>query len=709
LKQLLQNMGTGEVAVAEVPVPARGAGELLVATRYSVISAGTERAILEIGRSSLIGKARARPDLARKVVESARTEGVRTTYQKVRGRLGEPTALGYSLAGTVVEAGDDAPAAPGEMVACAGAGRASHAEVVSVPRRLCARVPDNVAGEDAAYATVAAIALHGTRLVGVELGDVVAVVGLGLVGQLTLELLAAAGSVAMGLDLDASRVALARDAGFTASTDAAELEAEVRRATDGRGADGVLVTAASQSAAPLHTGIALARERATVCVVGDVALQSPRAPMFAKEVKLVVSRSYGPGRYDKSYEEDGVDYPPGYVRWTEGRNLEEVLRLMSVGALRPSRLTTHTFDLADGHGAYALLGGDEPSLGMLLRYAGDVDTGARTIALATGRRRRTATPRPRVGVVGAGAFARGVLMPALMKETEIAGVAAATGVSAQAAATRFGAGLATTDSQRILAGNEYDAVVIATRHDSHARYAEQGLAAGKHVFVEKPLALSEAELARVEAAAATSGGTLMVGFNRRFAPLALRLREALGDRGPLVITCRVNAGRLPRDHWTHDPQVGGGRIVGEMCHFIDFACFLTGATPSVVQAVAVGGGSEPREDNVVATLGFGDGSIASIVYAAYGDPSLPKERIEVLGEAGAGALEDFSSLRLHLRGQERVVKQQRDKGHDDELKAFLEACREGVQPWPWEEMAAVTRASFAVRDAVRVPPAHLEA
>ena len=709
MKQLLQNMGTGEVAVAEVPVPARAAGELLVATRYSVISAGTERAILEIGRSSLIGKARARPDLARKVVESARTEGVRTTYQKVRGRLGEPTALGYSLAGTVVEAGDDAPAAPGEMVACAGAGRASHAEVVSVPRLLCARVPDNVAGEDAAYATVAAIALHGTRLVGVELGDVVAVVGLGLVGQLTLELLAAAGSVAMGLDLDASRVALARDAGFTASTDAAELEAEVRRATDGRGADGVLVTAASQSAAPLHTGIALARERATVCVVGDVALQSPRAPMFAKEVKLVVSRSYGPGRYDKSYEEDGVDYPPGYVRWTEGRNLEEVLRLMSVGALRPSRLTTHTFDLEDGHEAYALLGGDEPSLGMLLRYAGDVDTGARTIALATGRRRRTATPRPRVGVVGAGAFARGVLMPALMKETEIAGVAAATGVSAQAAATRFGAGLATTDSRRILEGDEYDAVVIATRHDSHAQYAEQGLAAGKHVFVEKPLALSEAELARVEAAAATSGATLMVGFNRRFAPLALRLREALGDRGPLVITCRVNAGRLPRDHWTHDPDVGGGRIVGEMCHFIDFACFLTGATPSVVQAVAVGGGSEPREDNVVATLGFGDGSIASIVYAAYGDPSLPKERIEVLGEAGAGALEDFSSLRLHLRGQERVVKQQRDKGHADELKAFLEACREGVQPWPWEEMAAVTRASFAVRDAIRVPPAQLEA
>lgn len=709
MKQLLQNMGTGEVAVAEVPVPARGAGELLVATRYSVISAGTERAILEIGRSSLIGKARARPDLARKVVESARTEGVRTTYQKVRGRLGEPTALGYSLAGTVVEAGDGAPAAPGEMVACAGAGRASHAEVVAIPRRLCARVPDNVAGEDAAYATVAAIALHGTRLVGVELGDVVAVVGLGLVGQITLELLAAAGCVAMGLDLDARRVALARDAGFMASTDAAELEAEVRRATDRRGADGVLVTAASQSAAPLHTGIALARERATVCVVGDVALQSPRAPMFAKEVKLVVSRSYGPGRYDKSYEEDGVDYPPGYVRWTEGRNLEEVLRLMSVGALRPSRLTTHTFDLEDGHEAYALLGGDEPSLGMLLRYAGDVDTGARTIALATGRRRRTATPRPRVGVIGAGAFARGVLMPALMKEAEIAGVAAATGVSAQAAATRFGAGLATTDSQRILAGDEYDAVVIATRHDSHARYAEQGLAAGKHVFVEKPLALSEAELARVEAAAATSGGTLMVGFNRRFAPLALRLREALGDRGPLVITCRVNAGRLPRDHWTHDPQVGGGRIVGEMCHFIDFACFLTGATPSVVQAVAVGGGSEPREDNVVATLGFGDGSIASIVYAAYGDPSLPKERIEVLGEAGAGALEDFSSLRLHLRGQERVVKQQRDKGHADELKAFLEACREGVQPWPWEEMAAVTRASFAVRDAIRVPPTHLEA
>ena len=700
MRQLLQNVSTGEITVEEVPVPARGPAALLVATRYSLISAGTERAVLELGRASLVDKARARPDLVQKVIESARTEGVATTYAKVRGRLSEPNALGYSLCGVVLEACEDPPAAPGELVACAGAGKASHAEVVSVPRNLCARVPEGVAPEDAAYATVAAIALHGIRLAEIGLGDVAVVVGLGLVGQLTLQLLAAAGCVALGIDPDQGRVKLALDNGFFATTNTAELEAETRRRTSDRGADGVLLTAASKSAAPLSTAIAVARERSVVSIVGDVAIESPRAPLFGKELRLVVSRSYGPGRYDPLYEEAGIDYPAGYVRWTEGRNLDEVLRLMSTGQLRPRALTTHTFALDEGAQAYELLAADEPSLGILLRYPDKLSNGGRSVRLPARRSiRGLARAKVQVGVIGAGTFARTVLLPELAKRSSIVAVATQTGVSAKASAGRFGATLATTDPAELIGDPGVDAVVIATRHHLHAEYVIAALSAGKHVFVEKPLALSEDELRAVERAAADSPGILMVGFNRRFAPLAQQLRDALCGRGPLVVSYRVNAGRLPRSHWTHDPDQGGGRIVGEVCHFVDFVDFLCG-TPQLQSCAALSGASEPIEDDVTATLRAADGSVAIVLYSALGDPSLPKERIEVFGEMGAGVLDDFSSLALHRNGQRQMIEGHRDKGHGAEIAAFLEACRSGEQPWPIEQMAAVTRVTFALRDSI---------
>lgn len=707
MRQLLQNVSSGEISVDDVPPPARGPSSVLVATRFSLISAGTERAVLDIGRRSLIGKARARPDLVSKVVESARTEGIGATYAKVRGRLGEPNALGYSSSGVILEASADAPAAPGELVACAGAGHASHAEIVAVPRLLCARVPAGVSAEDAAYSTVASIALHGVRLAEVGLGAVVPVVGLGLVGQLTLELLGASGCVALGVDPDPGRVELARQAGFFATTDPVELEAETARLTAGRGGDGVLVTAASKSSAPLATATAVARERAVVCIVGDVALDSPRAPLFSKELRLVVSRSYGPGRYDPTYERDGVDYPAGYVRWTEGRNLEEVLRLMAAGLLRPGRLTTHTFDLEEGERAYSLLEADEPSLGILLRYPERTGPGSRVLHLNGSRgRRRPARAlrgdRLRVGVVGAGGFARGVLMPALRRHADFTAVATATGVSARASALRFGAGLATTDPEEVIASPDVDAVLIATRHDSHAELAARALEAGKHVFVEKPLGLDHEEVERVEAAAREASGVLVVGFNRRFAPLAARLRDGLAGHGPLVMNIRVNAGRLPRAHWTQDPRIGGGRIVGEGCHFVDFASFLAGGPPVGVTAAALGGGSEPDDNNVIATLRFADGTVASMTYAAYGDPALPKERVEVLSERGAGVLEDFETLQLYRGGQSEVHGSKRDKGHQAELEAFVDACRTGRQPWPVSDMAEVMRATFAIRDGVGV-------
>ena len=709
MKQLLQNVSTGEITVEDVPAPLRRPGMLLVATRYSLISAGTERAVLKIGRSSLVGKARARPDLARKVVENVRAEGVAATYEKVRGRLEEPNALGYSLSGVVLESCEDGPAAPGELVACAGAGYASHAEVVAVPKLLCARVPDGVAPADAAYATVAAIALHGVRLARVGLGDVVAVVGLGLVGQLTLELVAAAGAVPLGVDPSPDRVKLAQAEGFFATCEAGDLTLEAGRLTAGRGADGVLVTAASRGSEPLTTAISVARERAIVCVVGDVAIESPRAPLFAKELQLVVSRSYGPGRYDPSYEESGVDYPPGYVRWTEGRNLEEVLRLMAAGRLRPARLTTHTFDVADGAAAYELLEARESSLGILLRYEERVDPGPRLIPVpvaASSVPRTGVGNQVRIGVIGAGAFALGVLLPALKARARITAVATTTGLSARAAASRFGARLAATEVQEVLEADDVDAVVIATRHDSHAELTARALEAGKHVFVEKPLAIDAEGLARVEAAVASSPGVLMVGFNRRFAPLSTELRAALGGRGPLIVTYRVNAGRISRDHWTRDLAVGGGRIVGEACHFVDYACWLTDAIPNQVIASAIAGAADVREDSVLIALAFPDGSLASIVYSALGDASLSKERVEVLANGRAGVIDDFRSLSLHLGGRRKTRRGRRDKGHDAELAAFVEACRSGIQPWPIGQMAAVTRTTFAVRDQILglVPP-----
>jgi predicted dehydrogenase/threonine dehydrogenase-like Zn-dependent dehydrogenase len=705
VKQLLQDRNSGTISIEEVPVPARTAAGLLIATRFSLISAGTERAAVEMGNKSLVGKARARPDLVKKVLDSAREEGAATTIAKVRGQLDHPNPLGYSSSGIVLEAPPESPAGPGDLVACAGAMFASHAQVVNVPRTLVARVPDGVSAEDASYATLAAIALHGVRLCELKLGEVAVVVGLGLVGQLTLELVAASGCTAIGVDPSPERVELARSAGFWATTDSQELVDEAHRLTAGRGADGALITAAAKSSAPLATGIAAARERTTVCMVGDVAVESPRKPLFEKELKLVVSRSYGPGRYDPKHEDAGVDYPAGYVRWTEGRNLEAVLGLIAQGKLNPSRLTTHTFPLDQGVEAYGVLEGAEPSLGILLDYGTDVPSLHRAVRREQVRPRAPRRPlggaKPRLGVIGAGTFARTFLLPKLASQVDIAAVVTATGPSAKATATRFGAKVAGTDPAAVLEADDIDAVLIATRHDSHAEYTARALEAGKHVFVEKPPAIDEAGLDAVELAArGEKAGTLMVGFNRRFAPFTLKLREALGGRGPLVVQYRINAGRLPRDHWTHDPEVGGGRIVGEVCHFVDLATALIGEVPSDVRAVAVEGSSEPREDTVAATLAYPGGSVATIVYSALGDPSLPKERIEVLGEGGAAVLDDFRTLALHRNGQVEQDKGARDKGHAAELKAFVEACRTGTPAQDLDELLAVMRATFAIRDAI---------
>ncbi|MBX6364612.1 MAG: bi-domain-containing oxidoreductase [Gemmatimonadetes bacterium] len=707
MKQVLQNDRSRELQVAEVPAPGVRAGQVLVRNVASLISAGTERAAVDFGQKSLLQKARSRPDLVRQVVERVRKEGLGPTIEAVRSRLDQPVPLGYSCAGVVEEVGAGVTEfSPGQRVACAGAGYANHAELVVVPRNLVVAIPDPVSFEDAAYVTLGAIALHGVRTADVHVGDVVAVIGLGLLGQLTVQLLRAAGCQVVGIDLDPEKVQLARDLGAErAVVRSGGVDAAVAELTGSRGADAAIITAASSSNDPVELAGQICRDRGRVTVVGAVGMTIPREIYYRKELELRISRSYGPGRYDPAYEEKGHDYPVGYVRWTERRNLEEFLRLVSRGLVTPGRMTTHRFAVEQAPEAYELITGvrREPFLGILLTYP--------SAASAAPQRTVRLTPRPvrqgrvRLGVIGAGSFGRTVLLPRLAKHplAELIGIATASGVSAKASGDRFGFRFCTTEPAAILDDPEIDAVVIATRHGSHARLAAAALRAGKAVFLEKPLATDEAGLLEVLDAQRETGGLLAVGFNRRFSPLAQALRDGFRDVGALAVTYRVNAGPLPANHWLYDSEEGGGRIIGEACHFVDLVQYLTGEEPISVHAIAADHGGESPRDTVLATVGLRGGSVASIAYVSSGDRGFPKERVEVFGGGGVGVLDDFRELTLSRGGKQRVIAAKRqEKGFDQELDAFLATVRSGgAPPIPLESLVVTTRATFAVEESLR--------
>jgi predicted dehydrogenase/threonine dehydrogenase-like Zn-dependent dehydrogenase len=682
VKQVVQDIRSGAVQILEVPEPQPQAGYVLVAVAHSLISSGTERASVSLGSKSLLQKARARPDLVRKTIDVARAEGVGAAMTRVRSRLDQYSELGYSVAGRVLDTGGDARLAAGALVACAGQGYASHADVVSVPANLVVPLPEGVATVDAAFAAPAAIALHALRLADVQPGSVVVVVGLGLIGQLAGRLLAASGCTPVGTDPRDDRRALFGEAAPGDGT--AALLADRSR---GRGADAVIVCAATPSSGPVELAAELARDRARVVVVGDVGLELDRRVFYEKELSLVVARSYGAGRYERAYEERGLDFPVGYVRWTEGRNIEAVLDLLARRSLAVGDLVTHRFPVAAGEQAYAALRDDPASLGILLEF----DPGDERRSSVRVTQRRAAEGALRIGLIGAGAFARGTLIPALkgVEGVDIAAACARSGASARSLADRFEIPLATTDWRALATGDEVDALVIATPHAEHAEMAATALEAGKAVFVEKPLAIDWSGLARVRAAA--SGGLLLVGHNRRFAPLALRLREAVG--GPLVIQIRVAAGVLPPGHWVEDPEQGG-RVLGEISHFVDLATFLASEPPTHVAASGVAG-------SLLATLRFANGSAATIAYGVGESGRLPKERIEVLGPAGAGVIDDFQRLELYGAAA-ASEKTRRDKGHTQQLAAFVAAAR-GAAPPPVavEEQLLVAAAAIALLDAAR--------
>jgi predicted dehydrogenase/threonine dehydrogenase-like Zn-dependent dehydrogenase len=707
LRQLVQEPDSGAIRLIEMPAPMLGPGGVLVRTTHSVISVGTERTKLEFGRKTLLGKALERPHEVRKVLETAQREGVLSTVRKVRGRLAELSKLGYSLAGVVEAVGEDVrDLEVGQRVACAGAGYANHAERVFVPKNLVVPVPDGVSGEAAAFTTLGAIALHGVRQAEVVLGDAVVVLGLGILGQLTVQLLRAAGARPIGIDMNASRVELAEQAGALGLLRSADVENAVLQATSGAGADAVIITAATSSEDPIRLAGALARDRARVVVVGAVPMRIPRTPYFEKELDVRLSRSYGPGRYDPAYEEKGNDYPIGYVRWTERRNLAEFLRLVANGSVTFEPLITHRFPFEDAERAYAAISANGAApLGVVLEYPATPAPEPRRIANPQGARRSGRPGRVGVGVIGAGNFATGTLLPLLKAmDVEFQGVLSGSGTTAVSAAERFGFRYTTGSVDELLEDPAVDAVVIASRHDAHAALAAAALRAGKAVFVEKPLAIDEESLDIVLGEATEAASPLLVGFNRRFAPATRFLRERLAGRpGARIVHVRVNAGPIPADSWLHDPAVGGGRLIGEGCHFIDLALHLIGSPPVEVSAVALAGPDPDAalQDNVHVSLRCADGSLASILYTSKGDPRSGKERVEVFAGGTTCILDDFRAAECWSGRRERWRGTQ-DKGHKAELEAFIGAVRRGEpSPIPLPEIEATSRATLLAARALR--------
>ncbi len=672
MKQVLQNLRTGSVQVAEMPPPALRAPGVLVATATSLISPGTERATVELGRSSLLGKALRRPDQVRKVLDNLRREGFWQTYHKVQQRLDVTRPLGYSCSGIVLETLDASHVRPGDRVACAGTDAATHAEINFVPRNLCVAIPDRVDFDEAAFAALGAIALHAARLGGSAIGETAAVLGLGPVGLLLAQILRAAGCRVAGFDLRDDRLDLARSLGVekVATANVHTLDQTLAAWNLREGFDCIYIAAASRSAEPVQMAVAAARDRGRIVVVGDVPTDFPRAACYAKELSIVYARSYGPGRYDPAYEERGEDYPRAFVPWTAGRNLQAFLDLVARGDVAVAPLISHRFPIEQGERAYEVVTGSEPSLGVLFTYPVAERPARSTVIL---RKLEPRVGAARIGFIGAGSYAAAYLLPAvkMCKHAALVSLCTSRGATARKAAEQFGFARCTTDPEEILRDPEINTVFIATRHDSHADLCARALAAGKAVFVEKPLCLAEEELARIQTAWDRAAAARAIGFNRRFAPatnafLDFFARRAASQSGPLSILYTVHAGPLPQGHWLHHPAQGG-RIRGEVCHFVDWCHFFVGAPLGKLFAVIRG--SAP-EENLHAVLDYADGSVATILYDPSASRSLPKEVVEVSSGGRTAIIEDFAAITFLAPGGRRTARH-KSKGQPEMVAAFL--------------------------------------
>jgi predicted dehydrogenase/threonine dehydrogenase-like Zn-dependent dehydrogenase len=708
MQQVTDNYWSGEVKLEEVCAPTARPGGVLVRTAFSLISAGTERMKVQQSQMTLAGKARARPDQVRRVLETLAREGAVATYRKVMNQLKMPVALGYSLSGEVIEVGDGADSFRiGDRVACAGSS-ANHAEFNFAPKNLCAKVPDGVSLEAAACTTVGSIALQGLRQANPQIGDVVVVLGLGLVGQFCVQLLIASGCKVLGIDIVPARRELATKLGAHAVSQPDRYDAWGRLAELGAGigADIILLTASGSSPEPVRLSAELARDRACIVDIGRTALELPWESFYEKELELRMSRSYGPGRYDPSYEERGVDYPAGYVRWTENRNMELFLDLVKNGQVHPEFLVSHRIPFAEAEKAYQLLLEDKSALGILLEYHSEDKQPERRIAFSAPP--REAWKQVGLGVIGAGNFCKSMLLPHLSRRpmVQMIGICAATGISANDTGKRFGFKYATCNPQEILSDPDVNSVLIATPHNLHAPLAADALRAGKRVFVEKPLALKAEHLNELERICREENPGLMVGYNRRFAPHVQELARWMHSQpAPWIATYRINAGRLPSGHWYSDAEKGGGRLLGEVCHFVDLLIFLFGSYPERVSAESAYGFSSKKspEDNAAYTLCFRSGSVAHIIYSSEGDTSVGKERLEVIGNGGLALLQDFRYLKIVQNGKKREWRNWLpDKGHKREMQQFIQAITSGCEmPIPLADLWATSYVCFALRDALQ--------
>ncbi|QWP75558.1 bi-domain-containing oxidoreductase [Lysobacter sp. K5869] len=711
MQQVLQNLRDGSTEVADVPAPALRRGHLLIRSHVTLVSAGTERMLVEFGKANMLQKARQQPDKVRMVLEKVRTDGLATTLDAVRSKLDQPLALGYCNVGTVIGVG---PGVTGFEIGDRVASNGKHAEVVAVPVNLCAKIPDEVGDEDAAFTVLAAIGLQGIRLVQPTLGETVVVTGLGLIGLITVQLLRAHGCRVLGIDFDPAKLALARSYGAE-TVDLSKGEDPVAAAhgfSRGRGVDAVIITASSKSNEPVSQAAHMCRKRGRIVLVGVTGLELSRADFYEKELSFQVSCSYGPGRYDPSYEERGNDYPVGFVRWTEQRNFEAVLDMMAAGAVQVQPLVSHRYPIAQAEAAYGVLGGGEPSLGIVLDYGRGEEMADHLIrrhiplpVAAAVRENSEATDRNAVAFIGAGNYAGRVLIPAFAKAgARLHTVVTNNGVGSVHFGKKYGFTHASTDTSAVLRDPAVGSVVIATQHASHAELTFKALRRGKHVFVEKPLCLTMEELQTIEKAHGEQSvygppPVLMVGFNRRFAPQVQKIHQLLaGVREPKSFVMTVNAGAIPADHWTQDPQAGGGRLIGEACHFVDLLRFLAGAPIVGHQLTAVGNvpGVGIRSDRVSFNLSFADGSFGTVHYLANGHKSFPKERLEVFAAGRVLALDNFRKLRGYgWPGFNKMNLWSQDKGQAACAQAFMRAARgEAAAPIPAEEIFEVARVTI---------------
>jgi len=688
VKEVFMDVKTGKPLIQEVPAPACKKDGVLVETLYSLVSAGTERMLMDFGKKGLIGKAKERPDQVKKVLDKMKTDGVLTTVKAAFGKLDEPLPLGYSMVGNVIEVGSNmSNLAIGDIVACAGQ-TANHSEVCYVPKNLFVKVPKEFADvREAAFVTLGAIAMQGIRQAEVSFGDWVAVIGLGLLGQLAVRILKAAGCKVIGIDIDPSKADLALtekvryiDAFVNSGSDNAVDEI---MALTGHGADSVVITAAANSNQPVEFAAEIARDRAIISMVGVTEMNIPRRSFYQKELSFRLSRSYGPGRYDSNYEEKGIDYPIGYVRWTEKRNMEEFIHMLSSRRITVNELITHEFEIINAEKAYELITdnpNNEKYVGVLIKYSDREGKTNRTIELVKSKTFKKTTGRIGVGFIGAGNFARAVIIPNMSKipEYEFVGLATTSGTTAGQVIKNTEFKYSTTDYKKLLEDKDIDLIVVATPHNTHAKFTVEALDAGKHVYVEKPLAITIEQLDEVKAAYERNNQHVFVGFNRRHSPFAKFIKENMSTvKYPCIIQYTVNAGYIPKEHWTQDPEVGGGRIIGEVCHFIDLAVFLTGSLPESVNTAAIKGNTDhySNSDNVSINLTFKNGSIANIIYTAMGSKSFPKERVTVFCNGNVGEIDNFVSATVYGNKKKKLRKMEQDKGFVEEYYSMAKTMQ----------------------------------